>query len=188
MTSTSIPTKILFGSSRRWTSPDLTMMCSSRVRYGSLVLHHYAWASEWFKVNLTTDAAGRVVETPPTDGVPAFAFNIDIATPMERAEREVFAVDLLADVLVRSDGQTYEVGDLNEMRSALAAGLISASELAEAERALARVVELVEQGVLLPVLEDAWPLEPAWPQEAPRMQRVPLSEVARLLPGARSSW
>lgn len=158
------------------------------VRYGDVVLHHYAWASRWFKVNLTTNAAGEIVETAATDDAPTFAFNIDIATPMERAEREVFAVDLFADVLVRADGLTCTVGDEAELRSAASAGLISAREMRQAECALVQVVDLVERGELLALLGDTWPLAAAWPELAFPIQRVPLSTIPRLAPGLRSTW
>ena len=35
----------------------------SAARYGDIVLWHYAFARHWFKVNLTTDRAGQIVET-----------------------------------------------------------------------------------------------------------------------------
>lgn len=160
----------------------------ARVRYDEVVLHHYAWASRWFKVNLTTDVSGRIVETAASSGVPSFAFNIDVATPMVRAEREVYAVDLFADVLVRADSVTCVVGDVEEMRQAREDGLISARELAAAERALGEVVGLVEARRLLGLLEETWPLEPASPDVTSAMQRVPVSLVPRLAPGLRSSW
>lgn len=31
-------------------------------RYGDVVLYHYAFAQHWFKINLTTDLAGKIVE------------------------------------------------------------------------------------------------------------------------------
>lgn len=160
----------------------------ARVRSGDVVLHHYAWASQWFKVNLTTDESGRIVETASTNGVPTFAFNIDIATPMQRAGREVYAVDLFADVLVRADKTTYVVDDVDEMREAQVGGLVSSRELAAAERAVRQVVELVEGGALLGLLEETWPVEAASPQTATRMQRVPLTAVPRLAPRSRSTW
>jgi hypothetical protein len=35
----------------------------SAARYGDIVLWHYAFARHWFKVNLTTDLTGQIVET-----------------------------------------------------------------------------------------------------------------------------
>lgn len=65
------------------------------------MLHHYAWGDRWYKVNVTTDLAGHLAETPATAAAPAFAFNIDISTPIRRYGDHVFAVDLFTDVLVR---------------------------------------------------------------------------------------
>jgi len=160
----------------------------ARVRYEDVVLHHYAWASRWFKVNVTTDLAGQVVETLPTDGVPAYTFNIDIATPMLHDDREVFAVDLFADVLVRADGVTYVVGGQDETKWAATAGLISEKELRGAERALGQLVEIVERGSLMTLLYEAWPLEPSNPRFAPAMERVAICQVAVLAPYRRWTW
>ena len=65
------------------------------------MLRHYAFAGHWFKVNVTTDRGGRLTETG--DRTCRFAFNCDIATPMEREGDSTFAVDLFTDVLVRQD-------------------------------------------------------------------------------------
>jgi len=80
----------------------------SAARYANVVLWHYAFAQHWFKVNLTTDLAGQIVETGDEQSG-RFAFNCDIATPMRRRGDAVFAVDLFADVLARADSVTYQV-------------------------------------------------------------------------------
>jgi hypothetical protein len=160
----------------------------ARVRYGDVVLHHYAWSSRWFKVNLTTNLDGDIVETPASPGVPAFAFNIDIATPMERRGREMFAVDLFVDILVRADGLNYVVGDESEARQAARDGLISPRELRAAERAVKELMDIIGRGSLHELINETWPLEAACPAEAPAMQRVALRHVSILSPRERSSW
>ena len=62
--------------------------CVYAVRYGDVVLWHYAFARHWFKVNLTTDLTGRIVETAGEDPGVRFAFNCDLATPMRRQHHE----------------------------------------------------------------------------------------------------
>jgi hypothetical protein len=42
-------------------------------RYGDVVLWRYAFAPYWFKVNVTTDAAGQIVETGGEDQASRFA-------------------------------------------------------------------------------------------------------------------
>jgi hypothetical protein len=160
----------------------------ARARYVDVVLHHYAWTSKWFKVNVTTDFHGNLVETPPTEGVCAFAFNIDIATPMIRFDWRVFAVDLFTDVLVRADSISYAVGDELEARRAAREGLISLNELKAAEATLGEIVKLVEKGSLLAFLADTWPIQHCDPPEAHQMQRVPLKEVPLLAPFTRATW
>jgi hypothetical protein len=56
----------------------------SEAESDGIVLRHYAFADEWFKVNVTIDRAGEVVEpelSPPAI-VKSVAYNCDIATPM----------------------------------------------------------------------------------------------------------
>jgi hypothetical protein len=81
-------------------------------RHGNVILWHYAFARHWFKVNLTTDLGGHIVETGGHEPGSRFAFNCDIATPMRRRDSDVYAVDLFADVLVHADGVTYRVCDM----------------------------------------------------------------------------
>jgi hypothetical protein len=77
--------------------------------HGDVVLRHYSFADHWFKINVTTDLAGNLVETG--DAHVPFAFNCDIATPMEYEEDSTYAVDLFVDVLVRADASSYLIGD-----------------------------------------------------------------------------
>jgi hypothetical protein len=35
----------------------------AQVRYGDIVVRHYAWRDHWFKINCTTDLRGRFIET-----------------------------------------------------------------------------------------------------------------------------
>jgi hypothetical protein len=79
------------------------------VRYGDILVWRYTFADHWFKVNITTDPQGRLVETTPPGHVPPFALNCDSATPMVRHRDAVLAVDLWLDVLVRSDGTAHSV-------------------------------------------------------------------------------
>jgi hypothetical protein len=106
------------------------------VRYGEMVVWHYAFADHWFKVNATTDLDGRLVETTAPEDVPPFAFNCDIATLMLRRGEAVFAVDLWLDVLVRQDGLTYGVHDRQEFDDAVRQGWLSGREAAGARASL----------------------------------------------------
>jgi hypothetical protein len=94
----------------------------SHARCDDAILWHYAFADHWFKVNLTTDLNGAVVETGASEAADGFAVNCDLATPMWQQDMAVYAVDLLLDVLVRSDGRTYRVCDVDELAQAIAGG------------------------------------------------------------------
>lgn len=160
----------------------------SAVRYADVVLWHYAFAWHWFKVNLTTDLNGAIVETGGTTPGGPFAFNCDVATPMRRQAHAVFAVDLFADVLVRADGVSYRVGDLAEFRQARDQGLILPEEARGAERGLAELTGMIERGELLAFLSRTCPLTPSSPPAAAPPARAMLSDVPLLSLESRASW
>jgi hypothetical protein len=157
-------------------------------RYDDVVLWHYAFARHWFKVNLTTDLEGRIVETGGTAPGGPFAFNCDVATPVRRQDHAVFAVDLFADVLVRADGVSYRVCDLAEFRQARDQGLILPDEARGAEQGLAELIAIIERGELLAFLARACPVGPLSPPDAPPPGRAPLSEAPLLSLESRAAW
>jgi hypothetical protein len=163
-------------------------MYVSAGRHGDIVLWHYAFAGHWFKVNLTTDLAGQIVETGGEDPGSRFAFNCDIATPMRRDGDAVLAVDLFADVLVRADAVSYRVVDLDELRQAIRAGLILPAEARGAARGLAELTAIIERGDLLAFLSEACPIGPIQPPAAAPAGRVPLSQVPLLHAENRAVW
>ena len=63
---------------------DDSVLVTRGLYAGGVILRHYAFADRWVKINVTTDDAGRFIETPPGGGSPAFCFNCDIATPRTR--------------------------------------------------------------------------------------------------------
>ncbi|HVM15758.1 MAG TPA: DUF402 domain-containing protein [Egibacteraceae bacterium] len=152
--------------------------------HGDVLLRHYAFADRWFKINVTTDRDGQTVETGALRQ--RFAFNCDIATPMEREGDATFAVDLFVDVLVRVDTRTLYVGDEDEFAEAIETGLMSRGEGQQARRGVADLIQLVEAGKLLPWLDDVFPFGPCDPPAAPPMRREPIPD--RLLPHVRRSW
>lgn len=152
--------------------------------YDDVVLRHYSFAEHWFKINVTTDLAGDAVETGDPD-VP-FAFNCDIATPMERENDSTYGVDLFIDVLVRADTRSYVVGDEAEFEEMLDRGLVSRSEERGARRGLRELLDLVESGHLLPWLHERAPFMPSRPPAAPPMERGPIPE--RLQLRVRRTW
>ncbi len=166
-------------------STDL-YVCAAR--YGEVVLWHYAFARHWFKINLTTDLAGQIVETGGDEPGGWFAFNCDIATPMRRNGTEVLAVDLFADVLVRADASSYRVVDLDEFGQACRDGLILPAEARGAEQGLAELAAIVERGDLPAFVSRACPVGPLRPPAAAPVGRVPLRRVPLLDPGSRAAW
>jgi hypothetical protein len=159
----------------------------SRARYGDIVLHHYAWSDRWFKVNVTTDLAGHVVETAADGSAPAFAFNIDVATPMRRLGDDVFAVDLFGDLLVRTDC-SYVVTGEDEIEPAAQAGQISSRERDAARQGLLELIELVEAGHLTTLLAQTAPLSRSAPSPAREVARIPIGDFPLLAAESRWTW
>ena len=159
----------------------------SAARYGDVVLWHYAFARHWFKVNLTTDLDGRIVETGGDGPAGRFAVNCDIATPMRRQGNDVFAVDLVADVLVRADATTYRVCDLDEFAQARRGGLILPAEARGATHGLTELTALINGGDLLRFLSSTRPIGPVDPPPALPVAHVPRAQVPLLRPEPRAT-
>jgi hypothetical protein len=160
----------------------------SAARYGDVVLWHYAFARHWFKVNLTTDLDGNIVQTGGDQPGSGFAFNCDIATPMRRQHGAVYAVDLFADVLVQADGVTYRACDLEEFRQARCRDLILPAEASGATRGLAELTGIIERGDLLAFLSRTCAIGPLDPPAAAPAGRVPISQVPLLEAQSRAAW
>ena len=156
--------------------------------FDDVVLRHFAFRDAWFKVNVTFDEAGKLVETAGGPGHPSFAFNCDVATPMVTHGNAVYAVDLYADVLVEADGVSHQVQDVPELEQAAAAGLLSEYELQNARRGLDRLLGLVKNGELVSFLSDVYPFGPSGAGPAWPMLRVPLADVPELQPRHRPTW
>jgi hypothetical protein len=156
----------------------------TEARHDGVVLRHYALADRWFKVNVTTDLAGNVVDTG--DPGQRFAYNCDIATPMERDAGRTFGVDLFIDVLVRDNATSYIVGDQDEFQQAIEHGLISRAEHRGARHGLQDLLELIERGRLLVWLHELAPFVACRPPTAPPMERGPVPR--RLQPRLRRTW
>jgi hypothetical protein len=152
--------------------------------YDGVILRHYAFAKHWFKVNVTTDGNGGLIETG--HGVHPFAFNCDIATPMERDGNSTFAVDLFIDVLIRRDVSSFYVGDEDEFAQMATRDLMSAAEQRAAKTGLSELLALIEDGRLLPWLNDLVPFGPCDPPAAPPMERREVPH--RMKPFLRSTW
>ncbi|MEV0391171.1 DUF402 domain-containing protein [Nonomuraea sp. NPDC050643] len=139
-------------------------------------------------VNVTTDLPGNLVETGPSPGAATFAFNCDIATPMRYEGDAVYAVDLFADILVRADGTSYEVCDLEELAEGARDGLVSPREANAAGHAISELTGLVERGRLVPWLAEVCPFGPSRAPAALPRRDVPLALVPAVRPGVRSTW
>jgi len=158
------------------------------VDHRGTLLRHYAFANRWFKINVTTDPAGNLVEEQPDSTSIPFCFNCDIATPMLKQGNTVFAVDLWIDVLVRADGLTYQIVDEDEFAAAQEHGWLSAPEVQGARRGLADLIELIERKQLVPFLADLFPFGSRCAPRALDMQRASVADFPIVQPGVRPTW
>lgn len=160
---------------------------------GGIVQRRYAFREHWFRVGVTTDLSGRLVETAPEPGTPPYAYVIDLATPMQREGDGVYAVDLEVDVLVKADGITYAVTDLDDFQQSIRRGLISPAETEGVRYGLDHLVELIERDQLLEYLAEVYPFGDAAggvpaPPPAPAPRTVALADVPLVQPGKRLTW
>lgn len=151
--------------------------------YGG-ILRHYAFSKHWFKINISLDEDGRPIA--PGDGPQRFAFNCDIATPMERDGGNLFGVDLFIDVLLGPSAESVHVQDEDELREAVERGFVSKSEAIAAEGGLNELLRLVETKDLVPWLTEFHSFDPCDPPVAPAMERVAVP--ARMRAVSRSTW
>ncbi len=150
-----------------------------------LVLRHYAFADEWFKINVTFNLAGELIETGPAGD--RFAINCDVATPLVWVGSDAAAVDLFLDVLVGQDG-TYRVVDREEFEDAASRGLISTVEAEHAEAGLTRLLHWITSGRLQDLVTDI-PREVAGEAPPPlAFSRAPLTDVPAVAPYQRRTW
>ena len=92
---------------------------------------------------------------------------------MPGASTSTYAVDLFADVLVRTDGVTYRVCDLDDFEQTRRRELISPGEADGAGRGLAELTAITERGGLLAFLSRTCPVTPLDPPAASPARRVP---------------
>jgi Protein of unknown function (DUF402) len=156
----------------------------TEARYEGAILRHYAFGDRWYKINVTTDVEGSLIETG--DANQRFAFNCDIATPMERDGKTTFAVDLFLDVLVRQDASSCVVVDEEEFEDMLELALFSPAEARGARAGLGGILAIIERRELIPWLDSIVPFGPGHPPPALAMLREPVP--ARLRPHIRSTW
>lgn len=107
---------------------------------------------------------------------------------MRQVGASVHAVDLEVDVLVRSDGRTYEVVDEDDFEHACAQGWMSDREAEGARVGLRELRHLLESETFVEFLNDVFPFGPSAAPPAVPMKELPLEHVPFLAPGRRSSW
>lgn len=150
-----------------------------------LVLRHYAFADEWFKLNATLDVDGDLIETGAIGEM--FAVNCDVSTPLTWVGADATAVDLFLDVLVSADG-SYRVIDRPEFEEACSRELISTAEAEHAEAGLTRLLHWITTGRLFDIVTEVPRHVAAQAPPALPFSRSPLSAVPAVAPSLRPTW
>ncbi len=158
------------------------------VDYCGTLLRHYAFPDRWFKINCTTNLSGNFVEEQRDPALIPFCFNCDIATPMLRQSNAVFGVNLWIDVLIRSNGASYQVIDEDDFAYATQQGWLSEREAHGARSGLDELLDMIDRKELIAFLSDLHPFRPTTAPAAIDMRRVPQANFPIVHPGLRPTW
>lgn len=150
---------------------------------GGRTFRHYSFYDQWFEINITLDASGKLITEPgPID----WSFNCDICAPCFIKGTDFYNVDLELDVLVGNDGHNFIVIDEDDFEKAVSQGLITENERDGAQKGLVGLTELIASGKLTEYLNgicsftDIIGLSEPLPYKKLQLSDVPLlSELKR---------
>jgi hypothetical protein len=100
----------------------------------------------------------------------------------------VHAVDLGVDVLERADGTTFEIADPADVNAAISIGLLSACERRFGVEGFAPLIGPIPRKVLIPFLDEVYPLRLTAASPARPMRQVPVYSIPLLRPIQRPTW
>ena len=115
----------------------------------------YYFLDRWLSVFVTFDEQLELRED--SDHSLPFAFNCDITTPHYRRGNSIFTCDLYIDILVRADGATYQLEDLEDFQKAFASELFGRTWFDNARREMDWLVDLVESSGFPDFLNEVAP-------------------------------
>lgn len=151
------------------------------------ILRHIAFKNEWFKLNITYDSFGQLIDAGQDEDGFLFAINCDISTPMTEIGSDIASVDLFLDVLVDSNGN-FKVVDQDGFYFAFTHGLISIHEVNNAEKALEKFISWIESGYLFSFLSSI-PTDTVNSAPVPLpFKRVDITQFPALAPEKRGTW
>jgi predicted RNA-binding protein associated with RNAse of E/G family len=148
-----------------------------------IVLRHYSFFDKWYEINVSLDYNGDFFAE---SGIIDWTFNCDICTPCFSIDDDYYNVDLELDVLVGNNGQDYRVIDEEDFNLAIINGYISQEEKAGAKKGLDDLIEIIETGKLIDMLNDIYPFSKITDIEPEiSMNKVDISKVPMLSPDTR---
>jgi len=118
-------------------------------------VRYYYFFDRWLQVGITFDE--RLALKPDSSPTFPFAFNCDITTPHYCRDNSIFTSDLYIDLLVGTDGYTYQIEDIEDFERAFALGLFGKTWYEGAKRGAERLAELLERKRFLDFLNEVAP-------------------------------
>jgi len=136
----------------------------------------YYFLDRWLSVFITFDE--RLELKADASHTFPFAFNCDITTPHYYQDDSVFTTDLYVDILVGTDGRTYQIEDVEDFQQAFALGVFGKGWYDNAKRGLDWLIGLLEHGQFVNFLNEVDPFPDTKPNCInPIAYRRHLSEV-----------
>jgi hypothetical protein len=115
----------------------------------------YYFFDKWLSVFITFDEQLQL--KPDSNPAFPFAFNCDITTPHYRRGNSLFTSDLYIDVLVGTDGYTYQNKDVEDFERAFSFGLFGKRWYEGAKREADWLAGLLEQNRFVDFLNEVAP-------------------------------
>lgn len=133
-------------------------------------------SDRWLSVFTTFDE--QLALKPDSNPAFPFAFNCDITTPHYCRGNAIFTSDLYIDVLVGTDGYTYQMKDMEDFERAFTLGLFGKTWYEGAKREAEWLAELLERNRFLDFLNGVAPFPRTTSAYIhPPMRRCPIDEI-----------
>ena len=115
----------------------------------------YYFLDRWLSVFVTFDE--QLGLKSDSDHSFPFAFNCDITAPHYYRRDSIFTTDLYLDILVGTDGSTYQIEDSEDFQKAFDVGFFGRGWFDGARQETERLIDVLESGRFLDFLNEVEP-------------------------------
>ncbi|MCM2674932.1 DUF402 domain-containing protein [Alkalicoccobacillus plakortidis] len=123
------------------------------------ILRHYSFKEYWFEINISFDMDGEFLQELDKETNFVWSYNFDICSPFFVEKGQVYNVDLMLDVLVRSDGSNYLIKDEEEFLEGYEMNWFSEYEKINALESCNKLVSIINEYRLRSFLEEIYPFQ-----------------------------